>query len=126
MADLHDEILERVRVCCQGFPEVSERLSHDAPAWFVREKRAFAYCWIDGHHEEDPPHLWLAAPPGLQEAHVEADSAVFFRPPYVGHRGWLGVRLGPDTDWTEVADLCEEAYRTVAPVKLVRLLDGGG
>lgn len=123
MPDDRDVILEQVRARCAGLPEVTERPSHGSPAWFVRGKRAFAYCWIDGHHDEGPPHLWLAAPPGMQEALIEADPDVFFRPPYVGHRGWIGLWLALDSDWEQLADLCEEAYRTVAPVGLIRVLD---
>jgi hypothetical protein len=44
----------------------------------------------------------------------------------VGHRGWLGVRLDrPPLDWAELAELCEEAYRVVAPKRLVAELDAG-
>ncbi|MDA0269996.1 MAG: MmcQ/YjbR family DNA-binding protein [Chloroflexi bacterium] len=123
MTDEHEELLARARAACEAFPEVSERLSHGSPAWFVREKRGFANLWIDGHHERDEPHLWLAAPPGMQEELIAADSATFFRPPYVGQRGWIGIRLGDDPDWEHIDELCEEAYRTVAPVTLIRQLD---
>jgi hypothetical protein len=115
--------LERVRLICLALPEVTERLSHAAPAWFVRGKKPFVHLWPDGHHQQDYPHLWCAAAPGVQEELVEADPAVFFRPPYVGHRGWLGIRLDGRVDWDEVSELCMEAYRLVAPAALVRQLD---
>jgi hypothetical protein len=115
--------LERVREICLSFPEVTERLSHGAPTFFVRGKSTFVNAWVDGHHDHAFPHLWCAAPRGAQEALVDADPRRFFRPPYVGHRGWIGVRLDRDVDWDEIADVCEDAYRTVAPKRLVAQLD---
>src|SRR5690242_3158841 len=94
---------ERVRVICASFPECTERLSHGAPAFFVRKQ--FAQVWPDGHHDHTFPHLWCAAPPGAQEALILADPRRYFRPPYVGHRGWVGVRLDGRVAWREVADL---------------------
>jgi hypothetical protein len=116
--------LDRVRAICLGLPAVSERPSHGAPTWFVRNKQSFVTFWVDGHHDLHFPHLWCAAPPGTQQDLVETEPERFFRPPYVGARGWLGVRLDRDVDWDEVAAICVEAYRTVAPKRLVAQLDG--
>ena len=121
-----DEPAARVRAICLGLPEATERLSHGAPACFVRDKRQFVMLWPDGHHDHDFPHLWCAAPPGAQAELIAADPARFFRPPYVGHRGWLGVRLDDDPDWSETAELCEDAYRPVAPRSLITRLDDTG
>jgi hypothetical protein len=118
-----DELLDGVRHICLALPEATERLSHGAPTWFVRDKTVFVTLWRHGHHDIDFPHLWCAAPPGAQEALTATEPARFFRPPYVGHRGWLGVRLDGDVDWTEIAELCEDAYRAVAPKRLLALLD---
>lgn len=75
-------------------------------------------------HHDDRVAFWCAAPPGLQETLVPSDPDRFFRPPYVGHRGWLGVFLDvPGVDWDEVEDLVEQGYRSVAPARLVSLLD---
>ena len=79
--------------------------------------------WPDGHHDHSFPHLWCAAPPGAQEELVSSEPRQFFRPPYVGGRGWIGVRLDEDLDWVEIAAICEEAYRTIAPRRLVAELD---
>jgi hypothetical protein len=117
--------LDRLREICLAFPEVTERPSHGAPTWFVRGKSSFATLWEHGHHQNAFPHLWLAAPPGAQEAFVASDPDRFFRPPYVGGRGWLGVRLDGEVDWTELAELCEDAYRVIAPKRLVEQLDAG-
>jgi hypothetical protein len=115
--------LERLREICMSFPEVTERPSHGAPTWFVRDKSVFVTFWDHGHHQHDFPHLWCAAPPGAQEALVATDPERYFRPPYVGGRGWLGVRLDLPVDWTEVAELCEDAYRVIAPKRLIAQLD---
>ena len=120
------ELVERVREICARFPEVTERLSHGAPTWFVRGKSTFVSLWPEGHHNDEFPHLWCAAPAGAQEELVASEPDRFFRPPYVGGRGWLGVRLDGDVDWDEIAGVCEEAYRVIAPAKLVKLLDAGG
>jgi len=113
----------RVRAICLALPSATERSSHGAPAFFVG--RQFVALWSKGHHDHRFPHLWCAAPPGAQESMVAAAPERFFRPPYVGSRGWLGVRLDGRVDWDEVEMLCEQAYRVVAPKKLVALLDGG-
>ena len=114
---------EKVRRICLSFPEVTERLSHGAPTFFVRGKKTFLMAWTTGHHEDRFPTVWCAAPPGAQAELIAADPERFFRPPYVGHRGWLGVRLDGDPDWAEIAELCEDAYRQIAPKTLVTRLD---
>ena len=119
----HPDPVERLRAICLALPEVTERLSHGAPTWFVRSKTTFVTCWVDGHHDDRFPHLWCAAPPGVQAELIEAEPDRFFRPPYVGHRGWIGVRLDRAVDWDELAGICEEAYRAVAPKRLVADLD---
>ena len=118
-----DDLVDRLRSICVGFPEVTERLSHGAPTWFIRNKTSFVTMWANGHHGNDFPHLWCAAPPGVQQEMVEAEPDRYFRPPYVGGRGWLGLRLDVDVDWDEIADICEDAYRTIAPKRLVTRLD---
>ena len=116
-----DGWLARLRGLCLALPETSERLSHGEPTWFVRGKTTFVTC--ADHHHDDRLAFWCAAPPGARDALVLADPARFFMPPYVGHRGWLGVYLDVPVDWDEVADLVEDAYRVVAPRRLVALLD---
>jgi hypothetical protein len=76
------------------------------------------------HHHDDRLAFWCAAPAGAQEELVAADPQRFFRPPYVGGRGWLGVYLDVDVDWAEVGEIVTDAYREVAPRKLVAELDG--
>ncbi|SCL18539.1 YjbR protein [Micromonospora rhizosphaerae] len=115
--------LERLQAICSALPEVTERPSHGAPTWFVCGKKAFVMLHADGHHGNEFPHLWCAAPPGGQEELIAVNPGRFFRPPYVGGRGWLGVRLDGEVDWAEVAELCQDAYRVIAPNRLVALLE---
>ncbi len=115
---------DRVRAVCLGLPGATERPSHGAPAFFAG--RQFVMLWPDGHHDRHGPQLWCAAPPGVQEEFVARDAVRFFRPPYVGARGWLGVRLDGRVPWAEVEMLCEDAFRTVAPPRLLALMAAGG
>ena len=117
------DLLPPLRAACTSLPEVEERLSHGAPTFFVQGKRSFVMLMLDGHHHNDFPHLWCAAPPGAQEELITSEPDRSFRPPYVGGRGWVGVRLDVDVDLDELAALCTEAYRTVAPKRLVARLD---
>lgn len=114
-------MIDDVRQYCLSLPEVTERLSHGAPAFFVG--RQFLQLWPDGHHEHDFAHLWCAAAPGAQAEHVARGPATFFRPPYVGARGWIGVRLDRAIDPDELALVCLDAYRIVAPARLLAQLD---
>lgn len=119
-----DRLLKQLRAICFAMPEVTERPSHGAPTWFVRDKKVFATVWDPGAHRGCPFfNLWCAAAGGLQEALTAARPDRFFRPPYVGGRGWLGVRLDGTVDWGEVEELCQDSYRLIAPPKLVVELD---
>ena len=106
-----------------ALPEVTERLSHGAPTWFVRGKKTFVTCH-DDHHGDGRLAMWCAAPPGVQATLVDEEPDRFFVPAYVGHRGWIGVRLDHDPDWDEVAQIVVDAYRAVAPKTLVAQLEG--
>ena len=117
-------IEQKVRAICLALPGATERRSHDAPAFFAGKQ--FVALWADGHHGNAFPHLWCAAPPGAQEGFVASVPERYFRPPYVGSRGWLGIRLDGAVDWEEVALQCEEAFRAVAPRRLVAQLDERG
>ena len=116
--------LERIREICLALPETSERLSHGAPTFFVRGKRAFVMVLTD-HHGDGRFAIWCAAPDGLQSMLVEADPERFFVPPYVGHRGWLGVRLDRLLDWDELTGIVEDAFAEVAPRTLVERAAAG-
>lgn len=105
--------VERLRAICLALPETTEKLAWGEPTWRVRG-RLFAQL-DDHHHGADHLAVWLPAPLGEQEAMVFTDPERFFRPPYVGVRGWVGVRIDRRPDWTVVARLVEQAYGMVAP-----------
>ena len=107
------EQLDALRKLCLALPEATERLSHGSPAWFVRGKKTFV-TYLDDHHGDGRLALWCAAPEGMQEALVAGEPEHYFRPPYVGHRGWVGVRLDGDLAWDNVAAAVEDAYDVVA------------
>jgi hypothetical protein len=113
-----DRVVGRIRAACLGLPEVEERLSHGAPTFFVRSKRSFLTVH-DDHHGDGRFALWCAAGDGVQRMLVDADPERFFVPAYVGHRGWLGVRLDRGVDWNELEGIVEDAYAEVAPPSLV-------
>ncbi len=114
---------DRIRAICLGFPETSERPSHGAYGFFIRDKRSFVVLYEHGHHDNHFPHLWCAAAVGVQQELIVEQPDRYFRPPYVGHRGWVGVRLDGTPDWAEVAEVCQDAYRAVAPPTLLRRLE---
>ena len=113
--------VERLRALCMALPAVTEKLSHGEPAWFAGAKQ---FANTADHHHDDRLAVWCAAPTMTQEMLVKADPARFFRPPYVGHRGWIGVYLDvPNVDWEELASIIANAYRQVAPKRLLAELD---
>ena len=117
---VNDIALDRVRQLCLALPDTNERLSHGAPTFFVRDKKTFVI--FQANHDAGGPAVWCHAPAGVQRALIEHDPARYFLPPYVGPRGWVGVRLDRDIDWEMVADLIEDAYAMVAPKRLIAQL----
>jgi hypothetical protein len=105
--------LTRLRAICLALPEAIERETWEIPTFRVRDK-IFTMFTADA----GTPALWCKAPPGAQTILIEAAPARFFRPPYVGHKGWIGVRLDSAVDWDEVADLVQRSYRMTAPKRL--------
>ena len=119
MTDLDADPYAHIRATCAALPEVEERESHGEPTWFVG-KRVFVTS-ADRHHD-DRRAVWIAAGDGVQETLVEADPLRFFRPPYVGGRGWLGVYLDVPVDWGELEASIVDAYRLIAPPRLAALV----
>ncbi len=112
-----DDPLPRLRAICLALPEATERPSGQHAAFLVRNK-TFVY-FLDDHHGDGRLALWCAAPEGMQAALVEGEPEHYFRPPYVGHRGWIGVHLNRGLDWDAIAGAIEDAYAEVAPKSLV-------
>jgi hypothetical protein len=117
--------LKQVRRICLAFPETSEKLSWGHTPTFRVRDRIFAQ-YEDNHHGSGRVDLWCKAPEGAQEVLTEADPNTYFRPPYVGHLGWVGVHLDGPIDWDAVSGLIEEAYRMTAPRRVLAALDEAG
>jgi hypothetical protein len=115
-----DRLVGRLRRICMALPEVNEKLSHGEPTWFAGKGKVFAML-DDHHHGAAHLSVWLPQPFGAQEALIGSDPDRFFRPPYVGVSGWVGVVLDTGPDWDAVAALVREAYLTVATTKLRNL-----
>lgn len=113
-----DAALERLRPVVAALPDAFERLSHGSPTFFCgegRRARTFASLHDEREWFEGRLCLWFAAPEGLQDALVASDPVRYFVPPYVGHRGWIGLRLDlSDTDWDEAAGALEDANAFIA------------
>ena len=106
---------ERIRAIATALPGASEKESHGEAAWFIRDRQ---FATMSDHHHDDRLAVWLAAPAGRQESLVETDPSRFFRPPYVGHRGWIGVFLDvPTVDWDELASLVADAHALIATAR---------
>lgn len=118
--------LQRLRELCLALPEATEKIAWGDPTWRVRDK---IFAMQKGNYEGGRPSLWLKAPDGAQAALVQGQRDRFFVPPYVGHKGWVGVYLdGRAPDWPLLESLIEESYRLIAPKRLAAALStaGGG
>jgi hypothetical protein len=109
--------LERVRQICLALPETSERLSHGEPTFFVHTKVFVMFA--NNHHNDGHIAVWIPTPPGFQAGLIESAPAIYFRPPYVGVRGWVGIELDRISD----ADLqfhIRTAWELIAPKRLLQ------
>ncbi|NKB34064.1 MAG: hypothetical protein GKR91_13295 [Pseudomonadales bacterium] len=111
-------VSEALRKVCLSFPEVEETESHSMANFKIRGK-AFATFAIN-HHGDGRVALWLDAPTGSQAHHIEMDSEHYFKPQYVGPKGWLGVELNKKLSWESIVQRVREAYEKVAPDELVK------
>jgi hypothetical protein len=111
------QVLARLRAICLALPEANERASHGEPTFFAGKGKVFA-MFDDHHHGAQHISVWLPAGLGAQEALIEQDPKRYFRPPYVGASGWVGVVLDTDPDWATVEWLVEQAFRLVAHKRL--------
>jgi hypothetical protein len=114
-SDIDGEHLGRVRRICAAMPECTEKLSHGEPTFFVR-KKVFA-MYSNNHHDDGHIAVLIPAPPGLQAMLINTSPEIYYSPPYVGVRGWVGIELDRIDD-EELASHIREAWRLIAPKKL--------
>ena len=112
-----DDPRAHLRAICLALPEAAEREAWGDPTWRVRDTIFAMEKRGDGRIS-----VWLKAEAGAQEVLVAADPAKFFVPPYVGGRGWIGLRLDAAPDWDEVAARVARSYRLIAPRRLAARL----
>ena len=108
--------LERVRRYCLALPETSERLSHGEPTFFVHQKVFVMFA--NNHHNDGRIAVWLPVPAGLQPVLIENNPETFFHPPYVGHRGWVGIELGRISD-EDLNFHVRTAWQLIAPKRFL-------
>ena len=114
-----DKQIARVRKICLAMPGATEKLSHGEPTWFVKK----VFCMFsNNHHGDGHISVVVPAPRGAQEALIEAAPKKFYRPPYVGAAGWVGIELAKVSD-KELKTHIETAWRLVAPKKLLAEFD---
>jgi hypothetical protein len=109
------EQLDRVRRICATLPGTSEKLSHGEPTFFVA-KKVYA-MFANNHHGDGHIAIWIPAGPGVQEMLVSTFPKKYFRPPYVGVRGWIGVEIDEVSDEELTAHLID-SWKLIAPKKL--------
>ena len=115
--------LLRLRKICLALPEAHEVEAWGEPTFRVKNKLFAMFAGADNHHGRGRDSVWCKAAPGNQELMIGAAPERFFKPPYVGPSGWIGVYLDKATDWSEVAELLRDAYRLTAPKKVLAQLD---
>ncbi len=114
---MRNDLDEAISRLCLAFPGVEEFQSHGSANFRVGGGKTFA-TYVLNHHGDGRIALWLSAPDGMQDTYVRAEPRHFFKPPYVGSRGWLGVRLDKGIPWKRVPELVRTAYENVAPLRL--------
>ena len=108
--------LERVRRVCAALPETIERPSHGEPTFFVKGKVFVMFA--DNHHNDGHLAIWIPVPAGFQSAFIEAEPETYFKPPYVGVRGWVGIELARIND-KDLTFHIQTAWELIAPKGLV-------
>jgi hypothetical protein len=110
-----EDHVRRIRRICMNLPETTEKLSHGEPTFFVRKK---VYAMLsNNHHNDGHVAVWIPAAPGMQAMLIQGDPETFYKPPYVGVRGWVGIELERVSD-EELAGYLFDAWRLIAPKSL--------
>ena len=123
MYDESDPAIQRLRELCLALPEAFEKEAWGECTFRVTGGSMFAMT-DNHHHGSKHIAVWVKAPREVQEILVNADAKRFFVPPYVGSKGWLGVRLDYKVDWEELAEILRDGYSMSAPKRLRSLMAG--
>ncbi len=116
--------LERLRTIALALPETAERTSHGSPGFHIVKGKFFAYIWHNHHSDGETAVLVKTTGPDEMEALIEAEPALYFKPPYLGPSGWIAIRTdAPGTDWDHIGDRVAQSWEMIAPR---RLLEMGG
>ncbi len=118
--------LTRIRSLCLGFPEAHEVESWGTPTFRVKGKMFAMFADPADHHGNGRPAIWLKCTHVNQDLLIQSDGARFFKPPYVGPSGWIGIYLDNKPDWSIVTDLVRDGYILIAPKRVLAKLDGAG
>lgn len=121
-AEIDPEVMAPLREVCLDYPEAVETEAFGSPTFQVRSKN-FAMV----HKPDHRVAVWCKAPPGAQEAWIATDPGRYFKPPYLGPKGWVAAWISPECepDWEAIAEIVDESYRLVAPKRLVASIDPG-
>lgn len=117
----HKELFNEISTLCLSFPGTSERNSHGAPTFFINDKLSYVQYRVN-HHGDGRIALWCSAPAGIQSLLIDTTPEIYFRPPYVGHLGWVGMRLDKNVDWVDISGMIKEAYLNRAPKKYRKMM----
>jgi hypothetical protein len=117
MYDDSNAVIKRLREVCLALPEAFEKEAWGECTFRVTGGSMFAMT-DNNHHNSGHVAVWVKAPPMVQEILVKSDRGRFFVPPYVGPKGWVGVRLDDQANWDEVAGILKDGYLMSAPKKL--------
>jgi len=115
--------LDKLRAAALALPEADEKLSHGMPAFFIRTGKMFAYFWHYHHGDDVTAAIVKTSGTEEQAMLIEMEPDLYYRPPYFGPSGWVGIHLDTGTDWDRVADRVAISWELVAPR---RLLEAGG
>ena len=110
--------IERLRKACLALPEAHEVEAWSEPTFRVKNKIFAMYSDSDNHHGAGHPCVWLKSTHLIQDMLIHEDSDRYFAPPYVGPKGWLGIRLDRRPNWTTITDLVRDSYLLIAPKRI--------
>jgi hypothetical protein len=113
--------LDRIRGIALGLPGTTEKVSHGAPVFFIDGPRGKTFAWFWHNHHGDGRTGVLVKTSGIEEQEmlIEMDPDLYFKPPYLGPSGWIGIRTDqPHSDWDHIADRIALSWDQVAPPKL--------